>query len=137
MADEKKPKADKAAKDEKPAKAPKAEKPAAAAAGGAPAAKGERAPKGKGAAKGGDDKAPAKGKYQVIVVEGAVEEVPASWCAALVEGGRMAVISFHSLEDRIVKRFMREASMPPGIPARRAAAAVRRAAGQTAPAASP
>jgi large subunit ribosomal protein L5 len=65
MADEKKPKADKAPKDEKPTKAPKggdkAEKPAAAA-GGAPAAKGERAPKGKAAAKGGDDKAPAKGK---------------------------------------------------------------------------
>src|SRR5580658_1141223 len=63
MADEKKPKAEKAAKDEKPAKAPKAEKPAAAA--GAPAAKAERAPKGKGADKGGDkggDKAVAKGK---------------------------------------------------------------------------
>jgi protein-L-isoaspartate(D-aspartate) O-methyltransferase len=38
------------------------------------------------------DKAPAKGKYQVIVVEGAVDEVPASWCAALAEGGRLAVI---------------------------------------------
>src|SRR5580658_5143729 len=63
MADEKKPKAEKAAKDEKPAKAPKAEKPAAAA--GAPAAKAERAPKGKGADKGGDkggDKTVAKGK---------------------------------------------------------------------------
>jgi len=59
MADEKKPKAEKAAKDEKPAKAPKAEKPAAAAAGGAP--KGERAPKGRAADK-GDDKAPVKGK---------------------------------------------------------------------------
>jgi large subunit ribosomal protein L5 len=65
MADEKKPKAEKAAKDEKPAKAPKAEKPAAAAAAGAPAAKAERAPKGKGADKGGDkggDKTVAKGK---------------------------------------------------------------------------
>jgi large subunit ribosomal protein L5 len=65
MADEKKSKAEKAAKDEKPAKAPKAEKPAAAAAAGAPAAKAERAPKGKGADKGGDkggDKAVTKGK---------------------------------------------------------------------------
>ena len=40
----------------------------------------------------GADKTPAKGKYDVIVVEGAVEEVPASWCAALAEGGRLAVI---------------------------------------------
>jgi len=37
-------------------------------------------------------KAPAKGKYKLIVVEGAVTEVPAAWCAALAEGGRLAVI---------------------------------------------
>jgi 16S rRNA (cytosine1402-N4)-methyltransferase len=38
--------------------------------------------------------------------------------ARLAPKGRMVVISFHSLEDRIVKRYLRDASQPPKLPRR-------------------
>jgi 16S rRNA (cytosine1402-N4)-methyltransferase len=41
---------------------------------------------------------------------GQLEAVLAQSIAVLKQGGRLCVISFHSLEDRIVKRFMRAAS---------------------------
>jgi len=52
-------------------------------------------------------------------------EVTLPQAANLLEkGGRLAVVSFHSLEDRIVKRFMRDRStadsLPKGVPVRAA-----------------
>lgn len=68
---------------------------------------------------------PAKRSFQAIRIAvndelGAVEQVMKDAVPALNAGGRLAIITFHSLEDRIVKQGMAEAAKgctcPPNFP---------------------
>jgi 16S rRNA (cytosine1402-N4)-methyltransferase len=67
-------------------------------------------------------KHPATRSFQAIRISinqelQAIERGLEGAVSVLAKGGRLSVISFHSLEDRIVKRFMRDISSRPKLPA--------------------
>ncbi|MBG9989078.1 16S rRNA (cytosine(1402)-N(4))-methyltransferase RsmH [Aerococcaceae bacterium DSM 111176] len=64
---------------------------------------------------------PAKRTFQALRIAvndelGAIEDSVEAGLKVLTVGGRMSVISFHSLEDRIVKQMFKEASAMPDVP---------------------
>lgn len=66
-------------------------------------------------------KHPATRSFQAIRIKvnqelDDVEECLHKSVEYLAPGGRLVVISFHSLEDRIVKHFLRDVSTPPRVP---------------------
>ncbi|MCO6524891.1 MAG: 16S rRNA (cytosine(1402)-N(4))-methyltransferase RsmH, partial [Candidatus Schmidhempelia sp.] len=67
------------------------------------------------------NKHPATRSFQAIriYINSELEEVAQALTASedlLAEGGRLSVISFHSLEDRIVKQFIAQKSKGPNVP---------------------
>ena len=79
-----------------------------------------------GAVRGGPGRArlhPATRTFQAVRLHvndelGELERALAAAPAVLAPGGRLVVLSFHSLEDRIVKRFMRDHGAAPAHPRR-------------------
>ena len=76
---------------------------------------------------------PATRSFQALRIRvndelGEIERGLAAAASLLGEGGRLVVVSFHSLEDRIVKRFMLDAAGQAPLPSRHVPAGAARAA---------